>query len=57
MKKSEMYTIAMVSVVNSRDFGTLDKLEVLETLFEDRHLALYREEQEAKKKAEQENNA
>ena len=47
MKKSEMYTLALVAVVNSRDFGVMDKLEALEVLFGDRSLALYREEQEA----------
>jgi hypothetical protein len=47
MKKSEIYNLALIAVVNSRDFGCLNKLEVLEALFEDRKLAVWREEQEA----------
>ena len=57
MKKSEIYTLAMVAVVNSRDFGAMDKLDIIETLLSDKSIALYREklDAEAAEKAKEEN--
>lgn len=60
MKKSEMYKYAQCAVVDVPNLTTLTKLEILRVLMEQEDVALYVEEQEAKKqKAEKEsaNNA
>ena len=51
MKKSERYYKAMMAVINST-INAADKLEILETLMEDRRVAEYTEKQEAKKENE-----
>ena len=56
MKKSEIYTLALVAVVNSRDFSVLDKLDVVKQLMDDRSVAEWSEKQE-EKKAQEEANA
>lgn len=51
MKKSEMYYLAQIAVVNSQSIAVTDKLEVLQELMEAESLAKYREEQEEKEEA------
>ena len=46
MKKSEIYTKALVAVLDSSDFTAEEKLEVAEQLMADRSLAKYVEEAE-----------
>ena len=44
MKKSEMYHMAEIAVVNSPSISPEGKLEVLRALFEQEEIELYREE-------------
>lgn len=46
MKKSEVYKMAEVAVVNSLSISAQDKIEILRELIEQEDLALYREERE-----------
>lgn len=48
MKKSEIYTEAIVAVIEDKRISTEDKREIIEQLFEDKNLAKWREEQESK---------
>ena len=47
MKKSEIYYLAQIAVVNSPCIAPESKLEILRTLFADEELALFSEEQAA----------
>lgn len=49
MKKSEHYTMAMAAVVECDYMHSSKKIEIIETLLEDRKMARYREEKEAEK--------
>ena len=51
MKKSELYTSAMVAVLDSERFAVCEKLDILEVLMEERRLAKFGEEREAEKDA------
>lgn len=52
MKRSEQYTKAMLAVLDDQRFSPWVKLEVLESLMEDRRVAEYSEKQkEAEKNA------
>lgn len=53
MKKSEKLYLAMKSVVNDFMTSAEDKLAVLEVLQNERALALWQEEEQAKKEAAQ----
>lgn len=55
MKKSEIYTAAMLAVLREPELNLGEKLEILEGLLADRSLARWSEEQEAKKKVAKEN--
>lgn len=48
MKKSEIYHLAQIAVINSPSITPEGKIEVMRTLLEDESLALYIEEQKAK---------
>ena len=50
MKKSAIYTLAMLSVLRDEQTPSTVKLDVIETLLADRSVARWSEEQEAKKK-------
>lgn len=50
MKKSVVYTLAMLAVVKDEQISDTVKLDVIETLLADRSVARWSEEQEAKKK-------
>ena len=54
MKKSQKYYLAMTAVLNSNALCSSDKLEILETLIENRGVALYSEAQEEKVEAKNE---
>ena len=49
MKKSEMYRLAQIAVVNSQSICVTDKLEVMRELMDAEKLARFGEEQEEKK--------
>ena len=49
MKKSEMYRLAQIAVVNSQSICVTDKLEVLKELMDAEKLSRFGEEQEEKK--------
>lgn len=49
MKKSEIYTKALVAVLGSSDFTAAEKLEVVEQLMTDRNVAKYVDEAEETK--------
>ena len=49
MKKSEMYRLAQIAVVNSQSICVTDKLEVLRELMDAENLALWSEELEENK--------
>ncbi len=51
MKKSELYHLAQIAVINSPSITPESKIEVLRVLLDDECLELYREEQEEKKNA------
>ena len=48
MKKSEIYTVAMETVVDRVNLRARDKLAIIEQLLMDRSLAMWQEEQEEK---------
>ena len=48
MRKSKIYREAAVSVINAGHLTMHDKLEILEVLLSDRHLAEYKESRERK---------
>lgn len=48
MKKSEIYHLAQIAVINSPSITPESKIEVMRTLLEDESLALYVEERKAK---------
>ena len=54
MKQSEAYRLAIAKVIETSTVRTLDKVDVLEVLYEDYKTAKWKEEQEAKKKLEME---
>lgn len=49
MKKSTVYTWAMEALIYDETLDASQKLEAIEVLIEDRKVALWSEEQEAKK--------
>lgn len=49
MKKSEAYLAAQLAVIEADFLSTAQKVDVIETLMEDKKLAIWREEQEANK--------
>lgn len=53
MKKSELYQLAMLSVVDDESIEAADKLEVVEVLMNDKRIAEWSEKQEEEKKAEE----
>jgi hypothetical protein len=53
MKKSERYQLAMLSVVDDESIEAADKLEIVETLMNDKRIAEWSEKQEEEKKAEE----
>ena len=52
MKKSEIYHLAQITVINTPCIAPERKLEILRVLMEDENLAIYCEKQEEKKNAE-----
>ena len=54
MKKSELYTIAILSVMDDEGIKNTDRLEIIDLLLADRRHAVYAEELEAQKQAEKE---
>lgn len=48
MKKSEHYKAAMIAVINSAVIPAEKKVEILETLVEDKKMAIWNEQKEAK---------
>ena len=50
MKKSVVYTLAMLAVLRDEQTPSTVKLDVIEALLDDRRVAKWSEEQEAKKK-------
>lgn len=50
MKKSEIYHLAMYSIIESGELYTDQKLEILRVLFEDEKVAKYTEDLEETKK-------
>lgn len=50
MRKSKIYQEAAASVINAGHLTAYDKLEILEVLLSDRHLAEYSESREQEKK-------
>lgn len=49
MKKSMAYHMAMLSVLDDKGLSVASKLEIIEVLIADKRLAIYSEEQGAKK--------
>jgi hypothetical protein len=49
MKKSERYYIAMLAVINSTSITASEKIEIIETLLDNRETAEWCEKQEAEK--------
>lgn len=45
MKKSEIYTEAILAVIEDKRISSEDKLEIIEQLITDKNLALWSEEQ------------
>ena len=54
MKKSEMYTDAMLAVIENARISAEDKLDIIERLMTDRNLARWNEEQQEKARAAEE---
>jgi hypothetical protein len=54
MKKSEIYHLAQIAVINSPSIAPEHKIEVMRILLDDESLALFVEDQEAKKAADEE---
>ncbi len=52
MKKSELYHLAQIAVVNSPSISPENKVEVLKVLIEGESFEKFNEDQEAKKAAE-----
>ena len=52
MKKSTIYHIAQMSVMEGSDLTTDEKLEILSVLMEDERLAKFQEEQEEQEEQE-----
>lgn len=52
MKKSERYTMAMAAVVECGYMHSSNKIEIIETLLEDRKVALWSEKEEKKNEPE-----
>ena len=52
MKKSEIYHLTQITVINAPCIAPERKLEILRVLMEDENLAIYCEKQEEKKNAE-----
>ena len=52
MKKSELYHLAQIAVINSPSIAPETKIEVLRELLDAESLELYREEREENKNAE-----
>lgn len=52
MKKSEVYTMAMVAVLDCERFTVIEKLEILEPLMDQRKSERWCEEKEAEKNAD-----
>ncbi len=50
MKKSEIYHLAQIAVINSPSISPENKIEVMRVLLDEEHLALFVEEREAKEK-------
>ena len=48
MKKSEIYHLAQIAVINSPSISPESKIEVMRILLEDENLALFVEDREAK---------
>ena len=48
MKKSSLFHLAQIAVVNSQSIAVTDKLEILAELMDAEKLALWREKQEEK---------
>jgi hypothetical protein len=48
MKKSEIYHLAQIAVINSPSISPESKIEVMRILLEDESLALFVEDREAK---------
>ena len=48
MKKSELYHLAQIAVVQSPNISPENKMAILKLLFEDESLELYRESKEEK---------
>ena len=53
MKKSEMYTVAMCSVIEDRNITPIHKLEIIKNLMADKQLAEWSERNDEEKKAEE----
>lgn len=51
MKKSMIYKLSQVAVINSAGLSSLSKLEILNVLMADENLARFTEEQEEKANA------
>ena len=51
MKKSERYYMAMLAVINSNHILSDEKLEIIETLMDDKGLAEWSEKAEEEKEA------
>lgn len=50
MKKSEIYVVAMCSVIEDRNVPTIQKLEIIERLMQDKSIATLVEEKEEEDK-------
>ena len=50
MKKSEIYTVAMCSVIEDRNITPIHKLEIIERLMQDKSIATLVEEKEEEDK-------
>lgn len=48
MKKSTLLDLAMASVINDTQIETMNKIEILNLLMDNRNLEIYREEQDKK---------
>jgi hypothetical protein len=53
MKKSEIYTVAMCSVIEDRNITPIRKLEIIERLMQDKSIAKLVEEKEEEKEEEE----
>lgn len=53
MKKSELYYMAQIAVINAACIAPERKLQILRVLFADEDVSIYCEKQEAKKAVEE----